>query len=336
MAAQEGIPTLVVNQALHGDRFNSFIQSIGQPIVVLFDEFEKVYRARPDEQTLDGRVVDQFGRPLMGHNANQDSVLTLLDGVYPARVLFLLTVNDLQKITDGFLNRPGRVYYYLQFKGVSLDFIQECKLFVFGILAWATRINYTVSFLTPAYTITDCQDNLRDLSKTEEILAAAGLFDSFNFDMLQAMVQEMNLYGESAREVLKWLNVRPELASRGNFYVKRLTIEGNDISEDQRSTDWFGNPLEGTIRMKVQGQETSVVATDTSLLGSGDDVLIRELLSPAENNPRRVTFVAKEHLESVDTTEGIFTYKNAESEAELVLERKKEASQVDLSKVQLK
>src|SRR6056297_2255312 len=38
-----GIPTIVINRDWHGDEFNSFIQSISTPAIVLFDEFEKIY-----------------------------------------------------------------------------------------------------------------------------------------------------------------------------------------------------------------------------------------------------------------------------------------------------
>jgi hypothetical protein len=43
LAAQHAVPTIVINAPWHGDSFNTFIQSIEQPCVVLFDEFEKVY-----------------------------------------------------------------------------------------------------------------------------------------------------------------------------------------------------------------------------------------------------------------------------------------------------
>ena len=56
------IPTIVINQPWCGEAFNAFIQSIEQPVIVVFDEFEKVY----DE-------------------AEQEAMLTLLDGVYPSK-----------------------------------------------------------------------------------------------------------------------------------------------------------------------------------------------------------------------------------------------------------
>ena len=39
-AAKQGIPTIVINAAWCGDKFNSFVQSIEQPCIILFDEFE--------------------------------------------------------------------------------------------------------------------------------------------------------------------------------------------------------------------------------------------------------------------------------------------------------
>ena len=46
-AAQEGdIPTIVVNKPWVGDEFNSFLQRIDQPAIILFDEFEKGIQAR--------------------------------------------------------------------------------------------------------------------------------------------------------------------------------------------------------------------------------------------------------------------------------------------------
>ena len=39
---KHNIPTVVINQPLHGERFNAFIQSIQQPVIFLFDEFEKI------------------------------------------------------------------------------------------------------------------------------------------------------------------------------------------------------------------------------------------------------------------------------------------------------
>ena len=73
-AAKESIPTIVINKNFHGEQFNLFLHSITQPVVVLFDEFEKVY----------------------GEGAQQQ-MLTLLDGVYPSKKLFLLVPKHIAK-----------------------------------------------------------------------------------------------------------------------------------------------------------------------------------------------------------------------------------------------
>ena len=85
--ANAGVPTIVINQPWHGEKFNTLIQSITQPCVILFDEFEKVYDSEQQEQ-----------------------MLTLLDGVYSGRKLFMLTCNDRWRIDSHMRNRPGRIF----------------------------------------------------------------------------------------------------------------------------------------------------------------------------------------------------------------------------------
>ena len=44
--AKQNVPTIVINHPWHGDKFNTLIQSIQQPCIVMFDEFEKVWNER--------------------------------------------------------------------------------------------------------------------------------------------------------------------------------------------------------------------------------------------------------------------------------------------------
>lgn len=155
-AANEGIPTIVINRPWVGDKFNSLIQSIEQPCVVLFDEFEKVY----DED-------------------HQEQMLTLLDGVFPSKKLFILTCNDKWRIDKHMRNRPGRIFYMLDFKGLDPDFIREY-----------------------------CEDKLNSKEYIERIVQITGTFSAFNFDMLKALVEEMNRYNEAPQEAMKMLHVR--------------------------------------------------------------------------------------------------------------------------------
>eukprot|EP00816_Leptocylindrus_hargravesii_P006299 CAMPEP_0196824686 /NCGR_PEP_ID=MMETSP1362-20130617/92624_1 /TAXON_ID=163516 /ORGANISM="Leptocylindrus danicus, Strain CCMP1856" /LENGTH=386 /DNA_ID=CAMNT_0042205009 /DNA_START=50 /DNA_END=1210 /DNA_ORIENTATION=+ len=208
-AAAKGISTLVINQPWRGEVFNTFIQMINQPTIVLFDEFEKVY----SEQQGNGQCQAQ---------APQELLLTLLDGVYPSKKLFLLTCNDEARIDTNFLNRPGRIFYAIKYKGLDADFIREY-----------------------------CEDNLNDKQHIPQLCSVSALFDHFNFDMLKAMVEEMNRYGESPSEVLELLNAKPEYGASSSFKIqmfvddkclkKEHVNDGNDI--------WKGNPLKQEINL---------------------------------------------------------------------------------------
>jgi energy-coupling factor transporter ATP-binding protein EcfA2 len=165
---RHGIPTIFVTQPWGGDGFIELIGNVNQPAVVLFDEFEKVYSSR-----------NQDGSEDENHHT-QDSILTLLDGIFTTKKLFILTANDRYALNDYLINRPGRLYYSFEFRGIGEKFIREY-----------------------------CADRLKDVSKTNEVTRAAGMFRSFNFDMLQALVEEMNRYDEGAKDALRYLNINP-------------------------------------------------------------------------------------------------------------------------------
>lgn len=179
-AALQGVPTLVINSSFTGDQFNSFIQSIEQPTVIIFDEFEKVYNAKEQEQ-----------------------ILTLLDGVFPTKKLFILTSNDKWRIDENMKNRPGRIYYMFSFSGLGEDFIREY-----------------------------CADNLNDPKFTEDLVKVSTIFDSFNFDLLCAFVEEINRYGESPFDLLETLNARPEYCNGSTYSVINMVYKDLQIGTD--------------------------------------------------------------------------------------------------------
>lgn len=189
--AKQDIPTIVINSPFHGDTFNKLLQDIEQPCMVLFDEFEKVYDR------------DQ-----------QEEILTLLDGVFGSKKLYALTCNDKWRVDIHMRNRPGRIYYMIDFKGLGAEFITEY-----------------------------CRDNLKvELhNHIEKICSIASLFAEFNFDMLKAVVEEMNRYGETPQEVLRVLNAKPEFDG-GSKYTVELVKDGKSVPAVEPSI-FEGNPL---------------------------------------------------------------------------------------------
>jgi hypothetical protein len=206
-SAEVGVPTIVINAPWVGDKFNAFLQSIDQPCVILFDEFEKVYDK--DEQ---------------------EGILTLLDGVFPSKKLFILTCNDKWRVDSHMRNRPGRIYYMLDYKGLDHDFIVEY-----------------------------CEDNLKaELKKhINSICKIASMFDQFNFDMLKALCEEMNRYNETPQESLKLLNAKAEFSGEVRYTVN-LVPKGKALPiEKLDSKEWHGNPLSNRISLdyKVDGED---------------------------------------------------------------------------------
>jgi hypothetical protein len=144
----------------------------------------------------------------------QQAVLTLLDGVFPSKKLFVLTCNDKYRIDEHMRNRPGRIYYLLDFAGLEVDFITEY-----------------------------CTDNLNDKGQIESVCRVSTMFAEFNFDMLKALVEEMNRYGESAQEAMKMLNAKPQTDDSGRYNVE-FKINGVVVPEASfEPTVWDGNPL---------------------------------------------------------------------------------------------
>ena len=194
--ADEGIPCILINQPWRGEAFNSLLQDISQPCMVLFDEFEKIYDS--DEQ---------------------EEMLTLLDGVFPSRKLFVITCNDKWRVNTHMRNRPGRIYYMLDFKGLGQEFIREY-----------------------------CYDNLVDksLKNIDSVCTVGSLFSEFNFDMLKALVEEMNRYNETAQEAMQMLNAKPEFDD-GSLYKVTVVPVGVTQPLTERQLDgsdrWKGNPM---------------------------------------------------------------------------------------------
>lgn len=243
-AAKQDIPTIVVNSNEYGEKFNKFLQAIRQPCVILFDEFEKVY----------------------SDNQEQEEMLTLLDGVYPSKKLFLLTCNDRWRINSHMRNRPGRIYYLINFTGLGQSFIEEY-----------------------------CQDNLEQKEHIEKVCAIAQIFSAFNFDMLKGLVEEMNRYKETPQDAMKFLNTRPEFNDSKRYTFK--LYEGEElIPETSVGTEWSGNPLFDKIGMSYYSKAEDYKKRITQEFQPSD-------LCKLERDSGKLYFVNKKNAKLVLTEE---------------------------------
>lgn len=102
-----GIPVILVSNPY--PNIASFIDSIEQEVLVLFDEFDKLFSA--------GESDEEFASP-------QDHLLSLFDGVSGGKKLYVITCNNARLLNDCLLNRPGRFHYHFRFDYPSADEIQ--------------------------------------------------------------------------------------------------------------------------------------------------------------------------------------------------------------------
>ena len=263
IAIRSNLPIILVNLPYSGPEFNGFLAAISQPVVIMLDEFDKVF-----EET-----------------DKQNGMLTILDGMYGSNKLFVVTLNDPDKVVDAMKNRPGRFFYHYDYKSVTKE----------ALLEYAKE-NLMASSIKAA--------------QMESLEAVFDKYDSFNFDMLKAVVEEMNRYNEMANEVLEHLNIHPESSDwfqytfaaklEGHTLVEQWGMEGNPLTKpDFRRTFQFkakSKCVKKGVIPALPGEPTH--EEDDEIVGRGSKV-------------RQVTVnLSAENLVKFDAEKSTFTFVN--------------------------
>ena len=103
-AVHEDYPVILVDANYPG--LARFLESITQECVVLFDEFDKIFRSNDD-------------------NDDQAALLSLFDGTTGGKKLFIVTCNELYSLNSYIVNRPGRFHYHFRFDYPTPEDIRE-------------------------------------------------------------------------------------------------------------------------------------------------------------------------------------------------------------------
>lgn len=264
LGVNSGMPVILINSPFTGDAFNNLLASVEDPAIIIMDEFEKVYR---DQE-------------------HQEAILTLLDGVMTTQKLFIFTVNNKYKVNDNMKNRPGRLFYSIEFNGLEAEFIREY-----------------------------CEENLENQDNLHSVLTVSAMFYRFNFDMLKAMVEEMNRYNETALQVIELLNAKPISVSADATYELVVTTKTGKKSVPQEVKEI---PISGGVsRGEAVGLYVQFEgAPDTEDTDEGDAILAdweRELLGAepvgsiyGKGNMHIV--VEPKHLIDINTDLGIYKF----------------------------
>lgn len=157
-------------------------------------------------------IFDEFEKIYGRFGAHQSKLLTLFDGLYPSKKMMIITCNDERDVDARFINRPGRILFRRVYAGLEEAFIREY-----------------------------CEDNLEDDSQIDSIIRASSLIRAFTFDMIQALVEDMNRFKCDAKESLDHLNISP---GEDTEYAISINYKGEEIPTASVTTQTLvGNPM---------------------------------------------------------------------------------------------
>jgi len=171
----------------------------GMPVILVKENFGNIVSYLETIYQPCVIVLDEFEKiyPDMGKTdkddiEGQDSLLNLFDSTLAAKKLFLLTCNDVHNISEYLLNRPGRIHYHFKSNRLSISEIADY-----------------------------CGDNLLPEleSMIPDICAMGARIPDFSYDMLRAVLFELNTYKCPLKEIQETLNINAEISSPFNFKI---------------------------------------------------------------------------------------------------------------------
>lgn len=190
-ALENEIPVIIVDTYYPG--IASFIESIEQEVMVLFDEFDK---------TFTKQIVEA-------------EMLTLFDGISTGKKMFVVTCNDMYKISDFLVNRPGRFHYHFRFEYPTPEEVRE-------------------------YLNDKIDNNKGEIENVVNFSRSINL----NYDCLRAIAFELNM-GNTFSEAVRDLNITN--TTRCNYDVTVVYESGeeftNTININPYSNDTIGIDL---------------------------------------------------------------------------------------------
>jgi hypothetical protein len=241
---KKDIPVIMVTKAFPG--IADFIEEIEQECLVIFDEFEKMFASN---RNMYGHQ-QQNQRPDI---ENQDNLLGLFDGTSQQKRLYAITVNDLSRVNEYMLSRPGRFHYHIRFDYPSAAEIHE----------------YLGDKLDPEYH-----------SEINEVVSFANRV-KLNYDSLRAIAFELN-EGYTFKSAIGDLNILNTDDQRYNVKVVFTDGKSHDMkaqrldlfSEEIRMDGYVGGGkyfslsfapnsiIEEPLQMVVPGDAITVNVTD--------------------------------------------------------------------------
>lgn len=157
-------------------------------------------------------LIDEFEKLYNDCSTDSNKLLSLLDGPYNTHHIFILTANEFWKINDMMKNRPSRVHFLKEFTGLESDVVEEIGL-----------------------------DLLNNKSYVPELIEVSQKMSECTFDTIMSLCKDCNLYEESPKACVKYMNI---LLEKTQYEVFRecngtVTYEGLiSFSESGKAIDF--------------------------------------------------------------------------------------------------
>lgn len=123
-------------------------------------------------------LIDEFEKLYNGENADSNKILSLLDGPYNTHHIFVFTANEFYRINSMMKNRPSRIHFLKEFTGLDEDTVKEIGNDILDNKEWIPEL------IDISQKMTEC-----------------------TFDTIMSICADSNLYKESPKIVIKYMNV---------------------------------------------------------------------------------------------------------------------------------
>ena len=171
---KSGLPVLLITEPFIGAEFKGFLSSIKEEVVIFIDEFEKVYNT----------------------NELQQEFLSILDGVFESKKLFIFTSNS-EEINQFLKNRPSRIFYHFKYNNLEAETINEI-----------------------------IREELKNKSFEEDLRAVLLILGTISIDVLLNLVDEVNRFDRNPKLMVKGLNIQVEQTKFNvTLYVKGEMVQ---------------------------------------------------------------------------------------------------------------
>lgn len=139
------------------------------------------------------KIYDQNTEAASGNSITR--LLTFMDGSYETHLLFVCTSNS-DRISEFLMNRPGRIRYAEKY-----------------------------TYLTPAEAIEIVEDRLHNKEHAQSVYTLLDSYGNCTFDIVVAIIDDMNRFKEDALAVAKYMNLKRESTD----YAITLEIENTQL-----------------------------------------------------------------------------------------------------------